>query len=219
MATLVVGKQIYSVPNTPDIRYTISHLAFIGVRKEIKDEIVTVDFAGLLFRGHEFIKNLSSFPKTFNDASVRDDVLNGDDKNDWKAQADYLRQTRRDWEDRYSISEYAWFHDFQYFISEINGRVGDEWFRLYSLVRGDIPSDIPVGVFFSCIVYNVFDKWRGRIIRKRIKKFFEDNPDALKQIYRLQIPENLPVWEEIGLTEEDFVEYARREAESKISSK
>ena len=207
MITIVVGKKKYDVIGidaTAD--YGISASCFKGVRINAVDEIVCYDFANLIKTGYELIEG-KKIPETFHEKEIRHDIVHGEDENDYEIQKFYLKGTRKHWEEKYTLREMVWLSNFYVFVSELDGKVSDNWFRLYEVIRGDIPEDFPPSLRFSVVMENVSLRYCMRLITKTIKEYLIAHPEGEKLLEQLKIPDDLILIPEIGLTPSEYLEF------------
>jgi len=210
---LVIGIDKYAIPSIQGgLVYRVEGSAFKGVRESEKRKIAQEVFAEVIIGGHELIGD-KEIPLNFDTKRIRRDIHDSDDFHDKKSQSAYLKQTRVYWEERYSWDELVFMENFIETVYEIDGKVGDEWYRLYEIVRGTLPRDFPNDIAFSIMVENVLERRLMKYESKVMKAYFEEHPEAVKQILGMQVPSDLPVWPDMGLEEKHFIKYAQRLAE------
>ncbi|GAG13036.1 unnamed protein product, partial [marine sediment metagenome] len=98
-------------------------------------------------------------------------------------------------------------------VFDLEGKVGDEWYRLFEIVRGNLPTNFPSDVAFSIMIENVLNRKFVKYENKLMKEYFEKRPEAIKMILGMQVPEDLPVWPDMGLEVKHFIKYAQQLAE------
>jgi len=210
---LIVGIDKYVIPSIQaGLVYRVEGSVFRGVRESEKRKIVQEVFAEVLIGGHELIGN-KPIPEFFHTKDIKRDIHESDDFHDKKSQAAYLRETRTYWEERYSWDELVFMENFIETVYEIEGKVGDEWYRLFEIVRGPLPRDYPNGVAFSIMIENVLERRLMKYENKLMKEYFDERPEAVKQILGMQVPSDLPVWPDMGIEVKHFIKYAQRLAE------
>ena len=203
MACLIVGDRKIQIPGVlGETMFRISPRCFSGIRHEVvgeclKDFIILVNNGGALAKGKHI-------PATFDDENIKRDIIDGSMNHDRRVQTQYLKKTRKYWEDRYSFPELLWINDFDFFVSEIEGRVGSEWFKLYEIIRGPIPNDFPTPISFAIMIGNIWDWKVHKYMRKTIKEYFKEHPESIERLLHMEIPMGMPLYNEIGLTVEEF---------------
>lgn len=211
----MVGNRKYNLPTIQrGLIYRIEGNAFSGVRISVIDELVENVFAEVIVGGHELIIN-KSIPSYFDTHNIKYDIHNSDEFHNKKIQTLYLRKTRTYWEERYSWDELVFMENFIETVCELDGKVGDEWYRLFEIARGELPLDFPGDIAFSIMIENVLSRKLAKYESKVMKEYFENNPDSIKQILSMQVPNDLPVWPDMGLEVKHFIKYAQSLADEK----
>jgi len=210
---LIVGIDKYVIPSIQaGLVYRVEGSAFKGVRESEKRKIVQEVFAEVLIGGHELIGN-KEIPATFDTKRIRHDIHESENFHEKKTQSEYLKKTRVYWEERYSWDELVFMENFIETVYEIDGKVGDEWYRLFEIVRGQLPRDFPMDIAFSIMIENVLERRLIKYENKAMKEYFETHPEAVKQILGMQVPSDLPIWPDMGLETKHFIKYAQKLAE------
>lgn len=211
VAKIIVGNRIFDIPDVNEnATYTISASCFKGVRDSTVGELVKFDLSSLIVRGHEIISN-KPIPIQFHEKETREDIINGEDRHDYDAQKKYLKETRKMWESRYTLDEMIWFNDFHTAITELEGRVSPNWYRLYEIIKGGLPSDFPSGLRFPYFIENVFARYHDKLLNNTIKTYIRENlEDARRIIDKLEMPNNLVLDPRIGLTPSTYYEFIRK---------
>jgi len=217
MGLMIVGTKKYIVPDLPEaLTYRIGKSAFRGVGKRIRDDLVN-ELADMLVIGYDLLMNGKDIviPPTFDIDGIKNDIMNPDIKHDHEVQKLYLRETRKYWEQRYSFRELTWLVDFGDMVLELGGDVGEEWYRMYEIIKGEMPEDFPAVVSFSLMIDNVCERRIEKYVRRVVKDYFEEHPEAIGIINQQKIPEDLPVDAVIGLEPTDFIRYAHEKIEER----
>lgn len=210
MAKIIIGLKSYTVVGVEeDVKYGISEKCFKGVRKQVVDEAVCYDFATIISVGHELLKT-KEIPTIFHEKTIKNDIINGESQSDPSVQKGYLKLTRKYWEGRYSLTEMLWFSNFLLFICEIDGQVTDNWWRLYEIIRGELPSDFPPALRFPMMMENVLQRYSEKLITRTIKEYLTTNEEGLKKIQKLEIPDDLVLINEIGVTPSTYFNFVRK---------
>lgn len=215
MGYIDIGLNKYQINPFNDTVFKMNKSLFKGIRQDIIEDILD-DFADILERAEKLSED-KTIPEVFHEKEIKQDIVDGEDHHDRTTQKFYLRGNRRYWEDRYTIEEMRWMVDFQYFISEMEGRVGDEWFRLYEIIRGFLPASFPESISFSVMINNVCDRKINKYINWTVKKYLIDNPKAIEHLRKWEIPEGLILDPDIGLTIEEYVRQAEKFQTSSLS--
>lgn len=206
---IIVGGAVFDIPGVElNIKYRVGASMFKGVRESVVREIITIDLAGLIYHGHQIIED-KKIPSDFQIEQIKQDIMKGPRLHTPEVQKVYLKETRKYWEERFSLDELVWLDDFAETYVNLEGRMGDEWLKLYSMVRGELPDDFPKFVSFSVMISNVLLRRSEKLKRKILKDYFNENENALSLLLSLRTPDNLPIDERIGLAIKDFVKYAR----------
>lgn len=208
MGYIDIGMNKYEVAPFNNTIFRMNKSLFKGVRSDIIEEILD-DFADILERAEKLSEN-KEIPEEFHEKEIKKDIVDGEDHHDRASQKFYLRENRFYWEEKYTIEEMRWMVDFQYFISEMEGRVGDEWFRLYEIIRGFLPASFPNNISFSVMINNVCDRKINKYINSTVREYFRHNPNSIEHLKKWEIPDNLILDIDIGLTIEEYVKQAEK---------
>jgi len=190
MGVMIVGTKKYIVPDLPEtLVYTIGRSAFRGVGKKVRDELVN-ELADMLVIGYELLMNGENIviPSKFNVEGIKNDIMDPDSNHDNEVQKLYLRESRKYWEQRYSFRELTWLVDFGDMVLELDGNVGEEWYRMYEIIKGEMPPHFPAVVSFSLMIDNVCERRIEKYIRRVIREYFEEHPEAIEVINQQKIP-------------------------------
>lgn len=207
MISILIGKKIYDVIGIEaNASYEISVSCFKGVRSAAVEEIVCFDFANLLKVAYELIDG-KPIPETFHEKEIKQDIIKGEDLNDYEIQKFYLKEKRKYWENRYSLKEMVWLSNFYTFVSELDGKMSRNWFQLYEVIRGDIPEDFPPSLRFPVVMENVSLRYCTRLIGKTIKEYLLTHPEGEKLLSELKIPDDLVLIPDIGLNPSEYLEF------------
>jgi len=212
---ILVGTEKYAIPSIQrGLVYRIDGGFFRGVRESAKVGLITEVIADIVVEGHNLIGD-KDIPETFHTKEIRRDIHDSDEFHERKSQAAYLKQTRSYWEERYTWDELVFMENFIETVYDLEGKVGDEWYRLYEIVRGELPRDFPRDVAFSIMIENVLERKLGKYTNKIMREYFKENPDAIKQILSMQVPSDLPIWPDMGFEVKHFIKYAQALADEK----
>jgi len=209
MSYIVVGDRKIAIPGVlGELSFHISGRCFVGIHREVVDECLK-DFIKLLKDGGALSAN-RKVPASFNEETIKRDIVDGSAWHDKRTQSKYLKETRKYWERKYSFPELLWMNDFGFVMLEVEGKVGVEWFRLYEIIRGPLPRDYPVSVSFNILIGNVWDWKVHKYMRKTISDYFKEHYDSIEKLLHFEIPMGMPIYNEIGLTVEEFFAEAVR---------
>jgi hypothetical protein len=210
MVVIFVGSKTYEVIGVDsNAKFGISPSVFKGVRAWAVREAICYDFSNLIINGFKLIEN-KEIPDEFHVKEIKHDFLKGEEENDYDVQKFYLRETRKYWEARYTLEEMIWLSDFYLFIMEIECKVTDNWFNLYETIRGKLPDDFPPSCRFSIVFNNIYDRYCGKFIMNTVKKYLISHPDGEKKLANVQIPNDLVLIPDIGLTPEVYVSFVMK---------
>lgn len=215
MGFIDIGIRKYRIPAFGNAVFRISSGLFRGIREDASIGMLE-EFSELLLKAEKLI-NENEICDVFHEKDIKQDIIHGEEFHDGKLQKFYLKETRQYWENRYSIEVLTWMVDFQYFVSEMDGKIGSEWYKLYEIIRGDLPDDFPNGLSFSIMINNVCDRKIDKYINHTVKEYFSKYPNAIDYLRQWKIPDNLPLHPDIGLTVEEFVKQAEKLQTSRLS--
>lgn len=205
MGKIVIGDKTWNVSGIPkDMVFTISSKFSKHIAHEIIDEIVRKDLAKIVVFGYELIES-RDVPESLEVEEIKYDIFRKDEIHDKETCKIYLRQTRRWWEEHYSDNEFRWMSDFIFCITEIEASIGSEWFKMFRMVRGNLPIDFPASIRFATMIDNVWYWKKEKKANKIIKQYFEDNNDKIDVVLNGYIPESMIIDDELNLT---FDKYA-----------
>ena len=208
MAYLVLGSKRYIVDGVlGQSKFRVSDSVFHGAPSKTVDGCVK-DLMKLIRDAAVLVDN-KPIPEVFHESEIKYDILRGDEKHDRKVQAAYLKVTRKYWEARYSFPELIWLNDFAFYANELEGKVGVEWYKLYEIIRGMLPRDYPSTISFNIMIENVWDWKSHKHMRRVMKEYFLEYPESIDVFMKMGIPDNLPIDNSIGLTVEEFFNFAR----------
>lgn len=208
MAYLIFGSKRYIIDGVlGQSKFRVSDSVFSGASSKTVEACVK-DFIKLIWDAGVLVEK-KSIPEFFHESEIKHDVLRGDERHDAKVQAVYLKETRKYWEARYSFRELIWLIDFSFYANELEGKIGVEWYKLYEIVRGELPRDYPTSISFNTMIDNVWNWKTHKHIRKVMKEYFARHSESIDVFMKMSIPDDLPLDSEIGLTVEEFFNFAR----------
>jgi len=200
----------YHIPDVPDsLIFTMSDRCFRGVRKAAVDGLAMYELARLIVRGYEFSLS-KDIPKKFDIKGIKIDLFKKPEVHDAEVCKEYLKAHREYWERRYNLDELCWVSDFWDIMNELGeeGGISDEWLKLFEIVRGPVPQ-LPNVVCFGHMIDDVADRLSNNTVRKFVRNYFDEHPEAVEIFLHGNLPDELPINMDVGLDIEEYEERAR----------
>lgn len=228
---IVIEKRSYNCQHLPiDATFRIPKLE-MSLSNNLCDEIAN-NLASILMLAYDKLgENIFNIPKNFNANNLREELVSRRSKHIPSAQAEYLKNNRPYWEERYTNSELLTMIDlidvyleFDLFIGnrgqDIVGKgLGDEWYAIFHNIRGELPEGYPYyEIYFETFIKNITHRKFSKIINRNVKEYFKRHPEAIGD-FPNHVYEDVVFDYEIDLNPTKYMEHSAILYEERMKSK